>query len=82
MWAFFGSVGWAKLTPLYNIYIQGISFFFTNFSANFGEYEMWKIFRRWGMVKEVFISRKLNREGHKFGFVRFLKVKNVKALEK
>jgi len=43
---------------------------------------MWKIFRRWGMVKEVFISRKLNREGHKFGFVRFLKVKNVKALEK
>jgi len=34
------------------------------------------------MVKEVFISRKLNRKGRKFGFVKFLEVKNVKALEK
>lgn len=33
-------------------------------------------------MKEVFISRKLDRWGNKFGFVRFFDVKNVGQLEK
>jgi len=32
-------------------------------------------------VEEVFISRKLNRWGNRFGFVRFCDVKNVSRLE-
>jgi len=30
---------------------------------------------RWGRVNEVFISKKVKRWGHKFGFVRFLTLK-------
>jgi len=33
-------------------------------------------------VKEVFISRRLNRWGRRFGFVRFFEVSNAGRLEK
>jgi len=33
-------------------------------------------------VKEVFISRRVNRWGRRFGFVRFFDVENVVRLEK
>ena len=43
---------------------------------------MIKIFRRWTRVKEVFISRRLNKWGRRFGFVRFFEVRNVGRLER
>jgi len=43
---------------------------------------MLKIFQRWARVKEVFISRRRNRWGRRFGFVRFFKVPNEYKLEK
>ena len=43
---------------------------------------MIKIFQRWARVKELFISRKLNKWGRRFGFVRFFEVGNVGRLEK
>jgi len=42
---------------------------------------MWKIFRRWGKVQEVFIPRRTNRAGHKFGFVRFTRINDPDRLE-
>jgi len=51
------------------------TFFFSHFPHTFGEKEMWRIFMRWGRVNEVFISKKVKRWGHKFGFVRFLTLK-------
>jgi len=42
---------------------------------------MVKVFQKWARVKEVFISRRLNKWGRRFGFVRFLEVKNVRRLE-
>jgi len=36
-------------------------FFFSNFPDSHGEYDMFRIFRKWARVKEVFISRRLNR---------------------
>jgi len=57
------------------------TFFFSNFPNNFGEYDMWKIFQRWGRLKEVFISRRLDRKGRRFGFVRFWNVKHQGQLE-
>jgi len=57
------------------------TFFFSHFLNNYGEHDIWKIFQRWGRVEEVFISKKLNRWGNKFGFVRFSDVKNVRKLE-
>ncbi|XP_068461571.1 uncharacterized protein [Phaseolus vulgaris] len=43
---------------------------------------MHKVFQRWVRVKEVFISRRLNKWGRRFGFVRFFEVRNVGRLEK
>jgi len=43
---------------------------------------MLKIFQRWARVKEVFISRRRNRWGRQFGFVRFFHVPNESKLEK
>jgi len=58
------------------------TFFFSNFSDNYGEYDMVKVFQRWARVKEVFISRRLNRWGRRFGSVRLLDVENVSGLER
>ncbi|ESW29403.1 hypothetical protein PHAVU_002G067600 [Phaseolus vulgaris] len=57
------------------------TFFFSNFPHGFGERDMVKVFQKWATVKEVFISRRLNKWGRRFGFVRFLDVKNVARLE-
>jgi len=58
-----------------------VPFFFSHFPYNYGEYEIWRIFRRWERVEDVFISRRLNQRGHKFCFVRFQGITNPGALE-
>jgi len=58
------------------------TFFFSNFPDDYGEKEMLKIFQRWARVKDVFISRRLNKWGRRFGFVSLFDVKNVAKLEK
>jgi len=58
------------------------TFFFSNFSASHVEYEMLKFFQKWARVKEVFISRRRNRWGRRFGFVRFFGIENVVSLER
>ncbi|XP_068504217.1 uncharacterized protein [Phaseolus vulgaris] len=58
------------------------TFFFSNFPGSHGEYDMTKIFQRWARVKDIFISRRLNRWGRRFGFVRFFDVENAARLEK
>ena len=47
------------------------TFSFSHFPFSYGEYDMWKVFQRWGKVFEVFISRRLNKRGPMYGFVRF-----------
>ena len=58
------------------------TFFFSNFPDSHGEYEMLVFFQKWARVKEVFISRRRNRWGKRFGFVRFFGVGNSFSLEK
>jgi len=58
------------------------TFFFSNFPHGYGELDMIKVFQRSARVKEVFISRRLNRWGRRFGFVRFFEVRNVERLER
>ena len=43
---------------------------------------MFKLFQRWARDKEVFISRRLNRWGRRFDFVRFFNVNNAASLER
>jgi len=58
------------------------TFFFSIFSESHGKYEMLKLFQKWVRVKEVFIFKRLNRWGRRFGFVRFFDVGNVVSLKK
>ena len=58
------------------------TYFFTNFPNDFLESELWKVFQMWGRVLDIFISRKLNKRNHRFGFVRFKGVVDEVALEK
>jgi len=74
-----GRSGWSENHGNVNDYT---TFFFFNFPYGFGEIEMFKIFQKWARVKEVFISRRLNKWGRRFGFVRFVEVKNVRWLER
>lgn len=47
-----------------------------------GEREMWSFFQRWERVWEVFIPRRMSKAGFRFGFVKFLDVRDPKTLER
>ena len=58
------------------------SFYFSHFLDSVQEKELWKIFQEWGKVWEVFIPLKRNKQGHRYGFVRFKGVENEDRLER
>ena len=58
------------------------SFFFSNFPNDAGEKDMVRVFQKWGRVKDVFIARRLNKWGRRFGFVRFYGIRDVERLER
>jgi len=43
---------------------------------------MKRIFQRWGIVEEVFIARRVNRWGNRYGFIRLWDVTNPVRLER
>ncbi|KAL4562061.1 hypothetical protein LXL04_034251 [Taraxacum kok-saghyz] len=57
------------------------TFFFTNFPENWGEDKLWHEFRKFGTVVDVFVATKRNKVGRKFGFARFMKVRDIEKLE-
>jgi len=74
---------WRRPVKHHQRYINAFTtFFFSNFPESHGEYEMLKVFQKWARVKEVFISKRLNRWGRRFGFVRFFDVGNAVSLER
>jgi RNA recognition motif-containing protein len=56
------------------------SFFFTNFPEEVGWGDLWKLFATYGRVCNVFIPKKMDKWGRKFGFVKFKEVLDVEAL--
>lgn len=58
------------------------SFYFTRFSEEANEKDLWAHFRKWGQVREIFISKHRNKGGRRYGFVRFSGVKDVRRLER
>ena len=46
------------------------------------EKDLWFHFKKWGDVRELFISKKRNKMGRRYGFVRFKGVSDVRALER
>ncbi|KAJ9557834.1 hypothetical protein OSB04_012448 [Centaurea solstitialis] len=57
------------------------TFFFSNFPDMETECSMWKTFACLGVIVDLYIARKKSKWGKRFGFVRFIKVANWKALE-
>lgn len=57
------------------------SFYFTHFTDEVNEVWLWEKFKVWGDVREVFIAKRRNKEGRRYGFVRFKGVSDVKLLE-
>jgi hypothetical protein len=56
------------------------SFFFTNYLVDTQVTELWKLFAKFGRVGEVYIPKKLDKQRHKFGFVKFKEVTDVEEL--
>ncbi|XP_029125646.1 uncharacterized protein LOC114915299 [Cajanus cajan] len=61
-------------------YEEGLASFFTRFPIGFKEVELWKIFQKYGSVKEVFVAQRKNKWGREYGFVRFAGVTDAMAL--
>lgn len=58
------------------------TFYFTRFPDQTSEKELWAQFKQWGEVREVFISKKRNKAGRRYGFVRFKGVQDERRLER
>ena len=57
------------------------SFYFTRFPDDATEEELWYHFKAFGAVREIFIAKNRNKNGRRFGFVRFEGVKDAQKLE-
>ena len=57
------------------------SFYFTHFPDEANEELLWRHFKKWGDVREVYIAKRLNKDGRRYGFVRFKGVSDAKGLE-
>ena len=56
------------------------SFYFTRFSDDIIEQDLRYRFRKWGDLREIFISKQKNRNGRRYGFARFKEVKDAHKL--
>ncbi|MCI14413.1 endonuclease/exonuclease/phosphatase family protein, partial [Trifolium medium] len=56
------------------------SFFITNFPNEATSEDLWELFLQYGKVGEVYIPKKLDKRGRRFGFVKFKEVKEVEML--
>ncbi|CAI9296160.1 unnamed protein product [Lactuca saligna] len=61
---------------------KAVSFYFQNFPLDWNETALWQTFKRYETVVDVYIAKKLNRNGRKFGFVRFIRVQDIPAFER
>jgi hypothetical protein len=59
---------------------EATTFFFTNFPEEVKAVDLWPRFARYGRVGEVFIPSKVDRQGKRFGFVKFREVKDATEL--
>lgn len=57
------------------------SFYFTHFADDVTEVRLWKNFKKWEDVREVYIAKRRNKDGRRYGFVRFKGVSDAKRLE-
>ncbi|GKV30553.1 hypothetical protein SLEP1_g39354 [Rubroshorea leprosula] len=61
---------------------QATTFFFTNIPNDWSYSEMWIEFAKFGRVFAIYSPLRRSRNGRRFGFVRYLNVKDEKELER
>lgn len=54
--------------------------FITNFPASCGKIELWEIGANHGSIIDVFIPNRLSKAGKRFGFMKFIRVKDIDKL--
>ncbi|GKU89448.1 hypothetical protein SLEP1_g3583 [Rubroshorea leprosula] len=64
------------------LYNQTTPYFFTNFPEHWSYADMWRTFLHYGRVFDIYCPNRRSRNGTRFGFVRFLEVKDRKELER
>lgn len=57
------------------------SFLFFNFPENWEVVSLWKTFKLYGEVSDIYMAGKRMRNGKKFGFVRFKNVDDIRKME-
>ncbi|GKV32816.1 hypothetical protein SLEP1_g41389 [Rubroshorea leprosula] len=65
----------------WGLYKQAVPYFFTNFPDEWTYADMWNTFRRYGRVYAIYSPNRRSRNGSRFGFVRYLEVKDRRELE-
>nr|KAJ0214368.1 hypothetical protein LSAT_V11C400167170 [Lactuca sativa] len=66
----------------YNINGKATTFYFQNFPTDWNEAALWRMFKRFGVVVDVYVAKKLNRLKKNFGFVRFIRIQDSLSFEK
>jgi hypothetical protein len=56
---------------------ETISYYFTNFPEDAKVSQLWSKFARFGRIGEVYIPKKLDKQGRRFGFVKFRDVRDA-----
>jgi hypothetical protein len=59
-----------------------VSFYFTNFPAQLSHFYLRKGFEVCGMLEDVYVAKKRNKNGEPYGFVRFSNVRDVSKMTK
>jgi len=71
-----------KEHPVGSKFKRFITFYFTNFSAQFSNFYFRKGFEVYGMLEDVVVPSKENVYGELYGFVRFSNIRDVSKLLK
>lgn len=77
---------WSKKPALGDLHQRKVfatvttSFYFLDFPEDWQRSDMWKRFIHYGHVADVFVSSKREKNGNRFGFLRFLRVQDVEEL--
>ncbi|GJX93446.1 nucleotide-binding alpha-beta plait domain-containing protein [Tanacetum coccineum] len=61
---------------------KSTSFFFTNFPETWDLGDLWKMFRGYGKVVDVYITFKKTKRDTRFGFVRFVNIEDMDSFER
>ncbi|KAJ9557474.1 hypothetical protein OSB04_012088 [Centaurea solstitialis] len=60
---------------------KAITFYITNLADLVSEADIWKVFIRIGKIVDLYVAKKRNKQGCRFGFARFLGISDLKGFE-